>query len=66
MTENPQENTFSFFNSIWLELETQIIISKELRFTEDENFDKVTMLLEEVWRMLNSMTSKMKLLDVKR
>lgn len=49
-----------------LELETQIIISKELGFTSIENFDKVDSLLEEVCRMLNSMISTMKQLNAKR
>lgn len=49
-----------------LELETQIIISKEIEFTLLENFDKVDLLLEEVSRMLNSMTSQMKQLNARR
>lgn len=44
-----------------LELETQIIIAKELRFADIKDFAKVDLLLGEVLRMLNSMTSKMKL-----
>lgn len=43
-----------------LELETQIIIAKELHFVEKERFIKVEKLLEEILRMLNSMTAKMK------
>lgn len=43
-----------------LELETQVIISKELQFTLINNFAKVDLLLVEVLRMLNSMLSKMK------
>jgi four helix bundle protein len=43
-----------------LELETQIIIAKELLFTKAENFDKVDELLNEVCRMLNSMIKQMK------
>jgi len=49
-----------------LELETQIIISKELSFTPLENFGKVDMLLEEVSRMLNSMISQMRQLNARR
>ena len=49
-----------------LELETQIIISKELLFTSSENFGKVDSLLEEVARMLNSMISQMRQLNARR
>lgn len=49
-----------------LELETQIIISKELTFTMVENFGKVDLLLDEVCRMLNSMISQMKQLNARR
>lgn len=49
-----------------MELETQIIISKELLFTSTENFDKVDLLLDEVCRMLNSMISQMKQLNARR
>ena len=49
-----------------LELETQIIISKELSFTLPENFGKVDALLEEVSRMLNSMISQMRQLNARR
>lgn len=49
-----------------LELETQIIISKELSFTPLTNFDKVDLLLEEVSRMLNTMTSQMRQLNARR
>lgn len=49
-----------------LELETQIIISKELLFTSSENFVKVDLLLDEICRMLNSMISQMKQLNARR
>ncbi len=49
-----------------LELETQVIISKELGLSRIENFSKVDLLLEEVCRMLNSMISKMRQLNAKR
>ena len=49
-----------------LELETQIIISKELKFTALENFIKADMLLDEVSRMLNSMIYKMRQLNARR
>jgi len=44
-----------------LETETQIIIAKELNFAKSEDFAKIDLLLEEVLRMLNTMTSRMKL-----
>ena len=43
-----------------LELETQIIICKELQFAEKEDYNKVDLFLDEVLRMLNSMTFQMK------
>lgn len=43
-----------------LELETQIIIAKELKLAKLEQFRKVDELLEEVLRMLNFMRSKMR------
>ena len=49
-----------------LELETQTIIAKELGFVKSENFAKLELLLEEVLKMLNSMTSKMKQLNANR
>lgn len=49
-----------------LELETQILIAKELGLAKKEDFDKVELLLEEVLKMLNSMTSKMKKLNASR
>ena len=49
-----------------LELETQIIISKDLSFTPLENFGKVDLLLEEVSRMLNSMIFQMRQLNARR
>jgi four helix bundle protein len=42
-----------------LELETQIIIAKELMFAETNDFETVDQLLGEILRMLNSMTAKM-------
>jgi len=39
-----------------LELETQLIISKDLKFGSIENIDRIMILLEEVLKMLNSMT----------
>ncbi len=43
-----------------LELETQIIISKELKLTNIERFGRVDVLLVEVLRMLNFMRTKMR------
>lgn len=41
-----------------LELETQTIISKKLKLTPPEDFDRVEGLLLEVCKMLNKMTGK--------
>lgn len=43
-----------------LELETQIIIAKELEMTKEDDFKKAEELLLEVSKMLNSMINKMK------
>lgn len=43
-----------------LELETQIIISKELKFNQEDKYLLVDQLLDEVLKMLNSMKAKMK------
>ena len=42
-----------------LELETQLIISKDLKLAPKKAFDRSETLLSEVLRMLNSMTRKM-------
>ncbi len=42
-----------------LELETQLTLSKRLKLT-DKNFEKAFDLLQEVLKMLNSLTSKLK------
>lgn len=44
-----------------LELETQIIISKKLKLAEDYDYSKIDLLLNEVIRMLNKMTSSARL-----
>lgn len=49
-----------------LELETQLIISKELNFIDIKDFQKINSLLEEVAKMLNYMTSRMRQLDPRR
>lgn len=51
-----------------LELETQLIISKNLKFTKDQEFTKSEPLLTEVLKMLSSMlyTMRAKQLDAKR
>lgn len=46
-----------------LELETQIIIAKDLKLAKTEEYNNVDKLLEEVSKMLNTMTSKMKKLN---
>lgn len=43
-----------------LELETQLIVCKELTFITDNEFKAIYSLLEEVLKMLNSMLAKMK------
>ena len=43
-----------------LELETQLIVCKELKFISLEQLAKVQPLLEEVLKMLNSMLGKMR------
>ena len=48
-----------------LELETQVIISGQLEFVSKSEFIKVDKLLEEVSRMLNSMSYKIKKLNVR-
>jgi four helix bundle protein len=48
-----------------LELETQLIIAKELHFLTETNFINAEQLLEEVLKMLNTMTTKMKQLNAK-
>ncbi len=66
--KSPKEY-FQFYSIAYgsaLELETQIIIAKELKFALDIDFENTDNLLEEVLRMLNSMTSKMKKLDANR
>lgn len=42
-----------------LELETQLILSKELKFAPEKDFQKSEALLTEVLKMLNSMTKKL-------
>ena len=42
------------------ELETQLLIAKDLRYISIKNFEKANSLLEEVMRMLNSLISKIK------
>lgn len=43
-----------------LELETQIIISKELKLADSDKFLKAELLMKEILKMLNTMLSKMK------
>lgn len=43
-----------------LELETQLIVSKELQFVDQSRIKPAEALLEEVAKMLNSMLGKMK------
>ncbi len=43
-----------------LELETQLILSKDLRFISQGEFEKIEELLTEVLKMLNSIIGKLK------
>jgi four helix bundle protein len=43
-----------------LELETQLIIAKELNFVEEKDFLQIEQLLNEILRMLNTMRGKMR------
>ena len=43
-----------------LELETQLIIAKELNFVRGDEFMKIEQLLDEILRMLNSLREKMR------
>lgn len=43
-----------------LELETQLLIAKELKLTSEEKFKNTDSLLNEVAKMLNSMLSKIR------
>ena len=52
---------FSIAYGSALELETQVYIAKELTLAEKQDYTSSELLLVEVARMLNSMTSKMKL-----
>ena len=47
-----------------LELETQLLISRELKLEKESSFNHCENLLEEVCKMLNVMTSKMKRLSL--
>jgi len=51
---------FAITYSSSLELETQVIIAKELGFLSVETFDKINEALIEVLKMLNAMTYKMR------
>lgn len=43
-----------------LELDTQLILAKELKMAPEESFKNAELLLEEVCKMLNSMINNMK------
>lgn len=42
------------------ELETQLLIAKDLRYIPIKDFERANLLLEEVMKMLNSLISKVK------
>lgn len=46
-----------------LELETQLIISEDLSFTDKSDFDNCENLITEILKMLNSMVFKMRKMD---
>ncbi len=66
--KSPKEYSqfFSIAYGSALEIETQLIISKDLKFAKLEDFAEAENLLLEVSKMLNSMTSKFKQLNAKR
>ncbi len=41
------------------ELETQLLLSKELKFITDKDFNEIDGLLQEIMKMLNSLKSKL-------
>lgn len=43
------------------EVETQLLIAKDLGYISNDKFEKINRLLDEVMRMLNSLISKIKL-----
>ena len=55
--------SFSVANGSALELETQLILAKELSMAKLSNFQKSEALLQEVLRMLNTMTRKKKFIS---
>jgi four helix bundle protein len=42
------------------ELETQVLLAKDLRYLEADDFDAITSLLSEVMKMLNTLIAKIK------
>ncbi len=61
------KNEFRQFISIAygsaLELETQLILAQKFNYVNTKNFDQASSLLQEVLKMLNSLTSKLKATD---
>ncbi len=51
---------YSFAYGSALELETQIIISKELKFSSEKSFIQAEALLLEILKMLNALTGRFK------
>jgi len=66
--KSPKEYShfFSIAYGSALERETQLIISKRLKFIKITEFQKINTLLEEILKMLNVITSKMRNLDARR
>lgn len=65
--KSPKEYTqsYSIAYGSSLELETQLIISKDLSFTDKSNFNNCENLITEILKMLNSMVFKMRKMDSK-
>lgn len=58
LAESSQFHSIAYGSA--LELETQLIISKELKLTKDSAFEKSENLLLEICKMLNVMTGRLR------
>ena len=56
--ENAQFISIAFASGA--ELETQLLLAKELKFTPEEEFVEIDNLLDEIMRMLNSLSGKLR------
>jgi four helix bundle protein len=57
-SDNEHRQFYSIAYGSALELETQLLLAKDLEFIIQEDFNQVNSLLEEVLKMLNVMTRK--------